>query len=122
MKTRAFVLTILTLAVAPIQADEHLALAVSPSVAFEPADVTVRATIESNPENRTMEVIAESSDYYRSSRVPLDGDRAPRTTSVSFRSLPGGSYSVRVIVRDSRGQTLAMSEKLARIVSRDGAR
>jgi hypothetical protein len=118
MKTRALVLMIVTLAVAPTGAGGQLAVSVSPVVAFEPANLTVRATIESNAENRMIEVIAESDEYYRSSQVQLEGESAPRTTLVSFRSLPEGSYSVRVIVRGSRGQTLAISEKLAKIVSR----
>ena len=122
MKTRALVLTILALAVAPTMANEHVALAVSPKLAFEPADLSVRATIESNAENRTLEVIAESDGYYRSSVMPLDGNRAPRTTSLWFRSLPGGTYSVRVIVRDARGEALATSEEQATIVGRDGLR
>jgi hypothetical protein len=118
MLTRAFVLMILTLAVAPTRAGEHLAITVSPTVAFEPADLVVRATVEANAENRMIEVIAESDGYYRSSQIQLEGERAPRTTLVSFRSLPEGSYSVRVVLRGSRGQALATTEKLTKVVGR----
>ncbi len=78
----------------------------------------MRATVERNAENRMIEVIAESPDYYRSSQMQLEGKTAPRTSLVSFRSLPEGFYSVRAIVRDSRGRALALAEKRAKIVGR----
>ena len=37
---------------------------------------------------------------------------------VSFRSLPGGEYTVRVIVRGSRGEVLASSSAMSRVVER----
>lgn len=64
----------------------------------------VRATIVSDPDNRTVEIVAESPDFYRSSEMQLDGDRAPRTTVFEFRSLPPGSYEVTAILRGSTGR------------------
>jgi hypothetical protein len=66
-----------------------------------------------------MEVSAESESYYRSSQIQLDGDRAPRTTYVAFRSLPVGDYTVRVVVRDSRGDLIAASSSFANVIPRD---
>lgn len=120
MKIRVLVLMMVLLAAAPMRAGDRLALSVSPSMAFEPADVTIRAMIAHSPENRSVEIIAESSDFYRSSIVPLDGESAPKMTMVSYRSLPSGDYTVRVIVRGSRGQQLGWVERVARIVDRDG--
>lgn len=115
MQTRPFfVLFLIGMAMAPARAGETLAISVTPSIAFEPANVTVRATMDATDDNRTLEVIADSGEYYRSSVIQLDGDRAPRTTQVSFRSLPSGSYTVRVIVRGSRGETRMQSERVDR--------
>jgi hypothetical protein len=120
MKTRALVLTLLLLTGAPTGADERVGVRVSPSVAFAPADLSVRATVEADEDNRQVEIVAESADFYRSSQIQLDGNQAPRTTYVSFRSLPGGRYSIRVVVRGSRGQVLGFTEKFATIVGREG--
>lgn len=119
MKGRALALTLLLTTGVATGADERLGVTVSPSVAFAPADLSVRARVETNQDNRLVEVIAESADFYRSSQIQLDGDRAPRTTYVSFRSLPSGRYSIRVLVRGSHGQVREYSEKFATIVGRD---
>jgi hypothetical protein len=93
----------------PAAAREHdrLAMRVSPSISFAPANLVVRATIISDPENRAVEISAESPDFYRSSEVELDGDRAPRTSVFEFRSLPPGTYEVRATLRGSGGEERA---------------
>ena len=70
----------------PLNAGERLTLGVSPPVAFAPATVMVRATVEANPDNRAIQIVAESQDFYRSSEIPLDGDRAPRTSVVEYKA------------------------------------
>ena len=67
---------------------------VFPEVAFAPADLVVRASIEANAENRAIEVVLDSPDFYRSSLIELEGERAPRTTVFELRNLPGGRYVV----------------------------
>ena len=120
MKVRVLVPLLLLLSATPMRAGARLSLSVSPSVAFEPADMTIKAVVENNQENRTIEIVAESHDFYRRSIMPLNGESAPRVTMVSYRSMPSGEYLVRVVVRGSMGQELAFSEKMARIVDRDG--
>ena len=118
MKAYGGLLAILALGVAPIGASSKVTLRVTPTMAFAPADLTVRATVETDPANRSMQVIAESVDFYRSSEIQLEGEFAPRTNTVSFRSLPGGEYVVRVLVRDSRGDLLAVSTSQVNVVER----
>src|SRR5207237_5852904 len=98
------------------RAADRLAVRVSPAVAFAPANLIVRATVESNQENRSIEIVAESEDFYRSSEIPLDGDRAPRTTMFEFRSLPTGSYQVRAILKGVSGKELASIKAQVNIV------
>jgi hypothetical protein len=90
---------------------------VSPSVAFAPANLVVKTMVESNQENRSIEIIAESEEFYRSSEVELDGDRAPRTTIFQFRSLPSGSYRVRAVLRGAGGHEIAYSQVSLSVVS-----
>lgn len=122
MRTRMFVLFLLSLSTATLGAGARLEMKVSPAISFEPAYLTVRASVDASDENRMLEVIAESDDYYRSTQIPLAGAQAPRTTLVSFRSLPSGTYKVKVIVRGSHGQLLLRSVQSASVVNRTGER
>jgi hypothetical protein len=120
MTWRAVVLgTAIVAAAAPMRASDRLALRVSPSVSFAPANLVVRATITANEENRSIEIVAESEEFYRSSEIPLEGDRAPRTTLFEFRSLPTGSYQVRAILRGVSGKELASTAAQVNVMGSD---
>ncbi len=110
MKKRAFLFGVLMLA-SPwsLGAGEKLVIQVSPAMAFAPANLRVRTMIEADVENRSVEVVAESEDFYRSSEVQLDGDRAPRTNVFEFRSLPPGAYDVTVKLLNASGRTRAFA-------------
>ena len=60
--------------------------------------------IEADQDNRAVEIIAESADFYRSSEIQLEGDKAPRTTNFEFRSLPPGTYEVRALLIGTGGR------------------
>ena len=93
----------------PLGANARLSMKVSPAVAFAPANLTMRATILPDSRNRILQVIAESQDYYRSSEIQLDGERAPRTTLVHFKSVPGGVYEVSAMLKGEGGKELAFA-------------
>src|SRR5580765_2728213 len=106
MSIRVLVLTLLALSGAPLRAGEHIGVHVPPSVAFAPADLQVRAFIQADEENRALQIIAESHNFYSSSEIQLDGDKAPTTTTVEFRTVPVGLYSVRVVVKGTGGKEI----------------
>src|SRR5262245_8657563 len=97
-------------------ANERLSIRVSPAVAFAPANLIIQTRIDPDSYNRALEVVAESQDFYRSSMVPLEGDRAPKTTRFEFRSLPPGEYEVRAAVIGTDGQPKAVAHAQAHIV------
>jgi hypothetical protein len=97
--------------------NDRLLIHVTPSVCFAPANLIVRTIIERDPANRAMEVIAESPDFYRSSEVQIDGDKAPRTTTFEFRSLPSGTYQVSARLLDGRGRPLAEVHQQVSVMS-----
>ena len=101
----------------PAHTVERVAIRVSPAVAFAPANLFVRATVDVNADNRSLEIIAESPDFYRSSEISLDGDRAPRVTLLQFKSVPGGTYQVRAVLRGVSGQELAKTATEVNVVS-----
>ena len=94
-----------------ISANEPLTMAVSPVQSFAPTNLTIRVHVEPDRGNRALEVVAESGEYYRSSRIQLDGADTPRTISFEIRNLPGGDYDIRGALIDSAGHERAAVRK-----------
>lgn len=110
----------LLVAALPVSAGSKLAIHVSPAVAYEPASLTIRLSVEPNADNRTLVVVAESQEFFRSSYLYLDGERAARTSVVSYRSLPAGDYQVRGTLLDSRGEARATVSHNVMVVGKGG--
>lgn len=75
-------------------AAEKISITVSPRVAHAPGHIRVRAVVERNQKNRGLQVVAESADFYRSSTVPLEGERGALITVIQLDGLPLGDYRV----------------------------
>jgi hypothetical protein len=88
-----------------VRADERVTLRVTPAVSQAPAFVRVTASVQRDPSNRWLEVIADSGEYFRSSRINLAGEQAPRVSDIELRDLPGGEYRIIAILVDDRGHT-----------------
>jgi len=82
---------------------------VSPSVSVAPATVRIRVTVAPAADNRAVAIVVDSDDFFRSSEVSLEGDRAPRTIFVEYKSLPAGRYEIRGVLVGSRGQQLSVA-------------
>ena len=65
---------------------------------------------------------AESIDFYRSSEIELDGENAPRTNMFEFRSLPSGTYEVRVTLRAGDGHSVAHVRQQVNVIEAGGAK
>ena len=100
-------------------ANDRLSMKVSPAVSFAPANLVIRATVAADDDNRLIEITAESDDFYRSSEIQLEGKKAPRTTLVYFRSLPGGAYSVRATLKDASGHERALVQSNITVIGDD---
>jgi hypothetical protein len=118
MSIRALLLTLLAFSTTPLIAGERIDVHVTPTVAFAPADLQVRASVPADESNRAVEIIAESHNFYSSSVIQLDGDKAPTTTTVEFRSVPVGLYSVRVVVKGAGGKEVGSTRTEVNIVGR----
>jgi hypothetical protein len=104
----------------PAFAGEPLALRISPSVSLEPATVAVDVIAERHSQNRALLVCLESPEYYRSSLVQLDGDAAPRVTTMRFSGLPAGSYEVRTILFGDAEKPRASVTRNVEVLARSG--
>ena len=101
----------------PTGAGERISVKVSPSVAFAPANLVVRTMIQADQDNRAVEIIAESADFYRSSQIELEGDKAPRTTMFEFRSLPPGTYEVKALLYGTGGEPIAFARQQINVIA-----
>ena len=61
--------------------------------------------------------LAESVDFYRSSEIQLEGDKAPRTNMFEFRSLPPGTYEVHAHLIGADGQQRAAVRQQINIIA-----
>jgi len=100
-----------------VKAGERLTMAVSPVQSFAPTNLTVRVHVPSDDANRALEVSADSGQYYRSSRIQLDGKDAPRTITVEFPRLPGGAYEIRGALIDSAGHARAFAREQVTVLA-----
>ena len=119
MKARTLLCGMLVLLTVPlgVRTGDRLSMRVSPTVAIAPADLIVRTIVEANAANRSIEIIADSADFYRSSEIPLDGEKAARTSQFAFRSLPSGLYSVRAVLKGANEEQLAQTRQEINIAS-----
>jgi hypothetical protein len=120
MSVRTFLVGLLVVLSGPLGADERLSLQVSPEIAIAPAKLTIRARIAPDEENRAVVVTVESEDYYRSSEIQLDGERAPRMTLVNLIDVPAGSYQVSAVLKGPGGRERALAQSTVTIVGESG--
>lgn len=95
---------------------DAVSIRVSPAVSFAPAHLIIQTRIEPDDNNRAIEVVAHSEEFYRSSTIPLEGERAPRTTTVQFVSLPSGDYEVTAALIGADGQRRALARMHVNVI------
>ena len=103
-----------------VDSAQSLSLEVSPTVAPGPAFVRVRALVEPNEDNRSLEIVAQSTEFYRSSRVALDGLNSPRMAVVEYPRLPPGRYEITGILVGAAGKR-ATAMKFVHLVAGPGS-
>jgi hypothetical protein len=88
---------------------QPLILQVSPVMAAAPAVISIRAVIEASDDNRALEVVAQSSEFFRGSRIELDGRDAPPLSVFQYSNLPPGLYDVSAFLIGTSGQRATVS-------------
>ena len=101
-------------------ANEAVAVRATPQMSLEPTTPTITATVERHADNRALDIQVVSSDYYRASRVQVNGDEAPRVTTTSYEGVPGGSYEIRTTVLGPGGKPRATASAFVQVLSRFG--
>jgi hypothetical protein len=90
---------------------------VRPAVAFAPATVRIEVLIETNDDNRVLQIVADSGEYLRSSVIPLEGAKAARFHSITYRGMPAGRYEVQVSLLAPNGTVRAIERHWIDLVS-----
>ena len=106
----------LFLATGSLSADAPLSMRVSTRVAIQPVDVVIHTFAARNADNRAIQVVVESSDFYSSSEMTLDGDRAPLSKEFRFRELPSGDYTVIATLIGRGGKPRATATDEVRVI------
>jgi hypothetical protein len=99
-----------------VAATAPVSIRVSPAISFAPANLVVQTVIEPDADNREMEIVADGDDFYRSSTVQLDGDRAAKTTRFEFHSVPPGEYRISATVIGADGRSRAIARSHVRVI------
>ena len=121
MRAHIFASALFLSSAVSINANEPLTMAVSPVQSFAPTNLTIRIHVEPDAANRALEVVAESGEYYRSSRIQLDGAEAPHTISLEMRNIPGGDYDVRGALIDGAGRERAAARRQVIVLASAGS-
>ena len=116
MTIRSLLVGTLLILGGPAGAGDKLTMHVSPAMAYEPATLAIRLSIEPDANNRIVLVVADSGEFYRSSEIQLDGERAPRTSVIWYRSVPAGDYDVQGVLVGADGRTRAMVRRALTVV------
>ena len=99
-------------------AEERLRIEVTPRFSAAPATVKVRAMLTPEASNRSLDIVADSGNFYRSSRITLDGANTAAVTELMLKNLPAGEYSITVILTGEEGR--ATQQKSSEVVVTGG--
>ena len=89
------------------QDEAPLAIRLTSRYAMSPAAVRSVVRVAPHADNRTLRIVIDSDNYYRSSDVQLDGDRAAQSHFFTWADLPPGAYSVVATVLGPAGPRAA---------------
>jgi len=117
MKGATAIAAVSVLFALPVTGGEPLRMTTSPSQSFAPAHLTIQVRIAPFAENGALEVLAQSEDFYRSSEIQLEGDRAPATIQFQFRAMPAGDYDVVGILKDRSGHKRSIVHSQVHVIA-----
>ena len=107
----------LALSTATLAAEgDPVTLRVNPTISVAPTMLAIRVNVVPQPGNRALELVVDSSDFYRLSRVQLDGDRAPIVNTLKIPSVPAGAYEVTATVISADGKRSPMARAHAEVM------
>jgi hypothetical protein len=99
--------------VAPIaHGADAITVKITPRVCLEGENVRVTVRVDPDPDNRMLLIEVDAVSFFRSSKIQLNGDRAPSLHTLFLRSPPSGTYVVRATLTHTDGITRSTPMKL----------
>ena len=98
-------------------AGDPVSIRVNPSVSIAPTMLAISVRVAPQAENRALEVVVDSGDFYRLSRVQLEGDRAPVVNTMRVVSVPAGEYEVTATVIGADGKRGSLARTHVEVMS-----
>ena len=118
--TRVLLTAAIVVAASTASGRARLELRARPAFAFAPSDVQMEFRISPDAANRALDVSAESDEFFRSSLVELEGERAPKVVTIHYHGLPAGDYNLRGALLNNDGRELAVVEKQVTVMATGG--
>lgn len=106
----------LALAPDPGAAGGNIDIRVSPAVSMEPAFLRIQTRVDPDAANRALVVTVGSGDFFRSSEIALEGDNAPRTSTIEYRNVPAGVYEISAVLAGADGRPRAVVHRTLRVI------
>ena len=97
-------------------AGEPVSIRVNPAIAVAPTTLAISVNVSPQPQNRALEIVVDSSDFYRFSRVQLEGDHAPVVNTMRIDSVPAGEYEVTAAVIGADGRRGSMARAFVEVM------
>ena len=101
---------------AVVGAGQPVSIRVNPAIAVAPTMLAISVSVSPQPQNRALEIVVDSSDFYRLSRVQLEGDRAPLVSTMKIDSVPAGDYEVTATVIGADGRRGSMARTFVEVM------
>ena len=98
-------------------AGNPVSIRVNPSVSVAPAMLAIRVNVAPQPGNRALEIVVDSNDFYRLSRIQLEGDQGPTINMLKIDSVPAGDYEVTATVIGADGKRGTTARAFAEVMS-----
>jgi hypothetical protein len=117
MRSRLWLLGLALGATTLVAAGEPISIRVNPSVSLAPATLGIRVHVAPEADNRALEIVVDSDDFYRLSRMQLDGDRAPAVNTLRIEGVPAGGYEVTAAVIGGDGGRRALARARVQVMS-----
>ena len=109
MRSRLWLFGLAVSTATSVAAGAPVSIHVNPSVAVAPTRLAISVSVMPQSQNRALEIVVDSGDFYRSSRVQLEGDRAPIVNTMKIDSVPAGEYEVTATVIGDDGRRGSMA-------------
>lgn len=104
MRSRLWLFALALSTATLVDASQPVSIRVTPAIAVAPTNLAISVNVVPQADNRALEIVVDSGEFYRLSRVQLEGDRAPLINTMKIDSVPAGDYEVTATVFGSSGR------------------